>query len=541
VGTAARAEDDAAGVEEGIVTMAGATTNYGLVGLAVMGANLALNIADHGFPIAVYNRTAERTHEFMAGEARGKPVVGAGAVRDFVAAIERPRRIIVLVKAGPAVDAVLAELRPFLDEGDVLIDGGNSFFQDTIRRDREFAGTGLHFMGMGVSGGEEGARHGPSLMPGGPRAAYALVEPALTRIAAQVADGPCVTYIGPGGAGHYVKMVHNGIEYGDMQLIAETYNIMKGALGLGAPEMGEIFARWNEGRLNSYLIEITATVLEFVDADTGGALVDLILDEAEQKGTGRWTSQNAVELGIPIPTIDAAVWSRGISALKPLRVAASRVLHGPNGTPSAATDRGAALAGGGAVAEKDRLLAALEGALYAAKVSSYAQGMALLRAASEHYGFALNLAELARIWKGGCIIRAELLDPIQRAFERDPGLGNLLLDPGFAAEINALNGDWRRAVGVARGLGLPCPALGASLDYFDSLRAERLPANLIQGLRDFFGAHTYRRTDREGIFHTVWEPEVGLREEAASEPAETRGAVGEDEEAERTPRTKTGV
>ena len=514
--------------------MTATTTNYGLVGLAVMGANLTLNIADHGFPIAVYNRTWERTEEFLAGEAKDKPITGAAEVRDFVASIARPRRIIILVKAGAPVDAVIGELRPFLDEGDLLIDGGNSFFQDTIRRDAQFLGSGLLFMGMGVSGGEEGARHGPSLMPGGPREAYTLVEPALTKIAAQVKDGPCVTYIGPGGAGHYVKMVHNGIEYGDMQLIAEVYNIMRGALGLSAPEMGEIFARWNGGPLNSYLIEITAKVLAFTDADTGGALVDLILDEAEQKGTGRWTAQNAIELGIPIPTIDAAVWSRGISALKPLRVAASKILRGPAG------NAGANGAGGAAPGiDRDRLIRALEGALYASKVSSYAQGMGLLRAASAHYGFELNLSELARIWKGGCIIRAELLDTIQGAFARDAGLDNLLLDPGFAERINGLNDDWRFVVNVARQFGLPCPAMSASLDYFDSYRSERLPANLIQGMRDFFGAHTYHRVDKPGIFHTIWEPEVGPVMEVESVPATSKGATGEDEPAERA--IKSGV
>jgi 6-phosphogluconate dehydrogenase len=470
--------------------------HYGLVGLAVMGANLTLNIADHGFPIVGYNRTHSVTEQFMAGEAKGKPITSAATMKEFVASIARPRRIIILVKAGAPVDAVIAELKPLLDEGDVVIDGGNSFFQDTMRRSMEFEGTGLHFVGMGVSGGEEGARHGPSLMPGGPRDAYDLLAPALEKIAAQVKDGPCVTYIGPGGAGHYVKMVHNGIEYGDMQLIAETYNIMKHALGLTAPEMANIFARWNSGRLNSYLIEITAKVLAFMDEETGQPLVDLILDTAEQKGTGRWTSANAVELGIPIPTIDAAVWSRAISSMKQLRVAASGILHGPGGESMEDAGTG----------PKARLLDALEGALYASKVSSYAQGMALLRAASENYGFGLHLSELARIWKGGCIIRAELLDTIQRAFERNPDLDNLLVDPGFAETLNGLNADWRYAARVARDLGVPIPAMSASLDYFDSYRSAQLPANLIQGQRDFFGAHTFHRTDKPGTFHNIWEP-----------------------------------
>lgn len=490
--------------------------HYGLVGLAVMGANLALNIADHGFPLAVFNRTSERTREFMAGPAAGKPVVGCETIQEFVSSIERPRRIIILVKAGSAVDAVIGELRPLLGEGDVIIDGGNSFFQDTMRRDLELNSTGVHFIGLGVSGGEEGARHGPSLMPGGPREAYDLVEPVFSKIAAQVADGPCVTYLGPGGAGHYVKMVHNGIEYGDMQLIAETYNILRHALDMSAGQMSEVFSRWNEGRLNSYLIEITAKILATRDQDTGAPLVDLILDEAEQKGTGRWTTQNASELGIPIPTIEAAVWVRGISAMKPLRVAASTVLRGPREQLHL---------------DRERLISALEGALYASKVSSYAQGMTLLRAASTAYSWQLNLAEIARIWKGGCIIRAELLDTIQRAFSRDPGLDNLLLDAELATTINGLGAKWRDAAHAGRALGLACPALNSSLDYFDAYRAERLPANLIQAQRDFFGAHTYKRIDRPGVFHTEWETHREDPEllEATSDPASGRGAVGEDE------------
>jgi len=505
-----------------------AETNYGLVGLAVMGANLTLNIADHGFPIAAYNRTHSVTQEFMSAQAVGKPITSADNVREFIGLMDRPRRIIILVKAGPAVDAVMNELKPYLEEGDVLIDGGNSFFQDTQRRDEEFRGTGLRFIGMGVSGGEEGARYGPSLMPGGAREAYDLLEPMLSKVAAQVDDGPCVSYIGPGGAGHYVKMVHNGIEYGDIQLIAETYNIMKQALGLTATEMSEIFARWNEGKLDSFLIEITAKVLGYMDEETQTPLVDFILDEAEQKGTGRWTSQNATELGIPIPTIDAAVWSRGVSSLKEERVKASKVMRGP--TPNDAA-RSAAAADGG------RLIDALENALYASKVSSYAQGFALMRVASETYGFDLNLSELARIWKGGCIIRAELLDTIQQAFERDPSARptNLLLDPHFAEAVGGYNDDWRYVVNVARQLGAPVPATSASLDYYDSYRAERLPANLVQGLRDFFGAHTYRRTDRDGSFHTQWEPSARPHEEvkAVEGEAASGGLTGEDERADR--------
>jgi 6-phosphogluconate dehydrogenase len=465
---------------------------YGLIGLGVMGENLALNIEQHGFPIAVYNRTPERTRKFAEGGARGKQVTPTYSVAELTGALERPRRIILMVSAGRAVDAVIDELRPHLDRGDVIIDGGNSLFVDTDRRSKALTAEGFNFVGMGVSGGEEGARWGPSIMPGGPRDAYDQLAPMLTKIAAQVDDGPCVTYVGPGGAGHYVKMVHNGIEYGDMQLIAETYDIMKQGLGLRAGEMSAIFQEWNRGPLNSYLIEIAGIVLAYTDPDTGQPLVDLILDEAEQKGTGRWTAQSALELGVPIPTIAAAVWTRTISSMKELRVRASAVLHGPEGRPRT-LDRGT-------------LLPALADALYASKISSYAQGMALLRAASDEYGFGINYAEIARIWKGGCIIRARLLDDIKQAYQRNPALENLMLDDAFARAVNERQGAWRQAVGAARALGVPCPALNSSLDYFDSLRAARLPANLVQAQRDYFGAHTYRRTDRDGVFHTQWEP-----------------------------------
>jgi 6-phosphogluconate dehydrogenase len=477
---------------------------YGLIGLAVMGENLALNIEQHGFPIAVYNRTAERTRKFAAGEAQGKQVTPTYSIAEFIGALERPRRIILMVQAGRAVDAVLDELRPHLVPGDVVIDGGNSLFVDTRRRSEAMEAAGIHYFGMGVSGGEEGARWGPSIMPGGPREAYPELEPMVTKIAAQVEDGPCVTYIGPGGSGHYVKMVHNGIEYGDMQLIAETYNIMKQGLGLSAAEMSQVFKEWDGGPLNSYLIEIAAIVLAYVDPDTGQPLVDLILDEAEQKGTGRWTVQSALELGVPIPTIDAAVWSRTMSAMKELRVEASKILRGPSG-PAPRLDRAT-------------LLPALADALYASKISSYAQGMALLRAASDEYGFGIDYAEIARIWKGGCIIRALLLNDIQQAYKRDPALPNLLLDQAFAEAVNARQDAWRQVVQVARQLGVPCPALSASLDYYESLRSERLPANLVQAQRDYFGAHTYRRTDKEGVFHTQWEP----KRTAADFPAPRR-------------------
>ncbi|MDP9364176.1 MAG: NADP-dependent phosphogluconate dehydrogenase [Chloroflexota bacterium] len=494
-----------------------------------MGENLALNIARNGFPIAVYNRTVTRTQEFLRERGDGAPIHGAPSVREFVASLARPRRILLMVKAGAPVDSVLAELTPLLEPGDIVIDGGNSFFQDTERRFQQMTERGLNFVGMGVSGGEEGALNGPSLMPGGPRDAYDLLEPMLVAIAAKTEAGPCVTYIGPGGSGHYVKMVHNGIEYGDMQLIAETYDIMRRALGMEATEIAEVFARWNEGKLASYLVEVTAAVLTYKDLETGRPLVDVILDQAEQKGTGRWTSQNALELGTPTPTIDAAVAARIMSSKKEQRVIASKVLQGPD---SASNGR-ATVAGLDGDATTD-LLSALEDALYFAKVSSYAQGMALLRAASEIYRYDLNLAEIARIWKGGCIIRAALLDPIRQAFGEQPDLDNLLLAPHVAASINASMAGCRTAVTVARRYGIPCPAMSASLDYVDTYRQERLPANLIQGQRDFFGAHTYKRLDKEGTFHTVWTP-IGPPEAVTSEPSTQQMWAGGAGEGDRSP------
>jgi 6-phosphogluconate dehydrogenase len=462
----------------------------GLIGLAVMGQNLALNIERNGFPMAVFNRTGERTREFVEGPARGTRIQPTYSVEELIGALQRPRRVLLMVKAGQPVDAAIAQLRPLLESGDILIDGGNSLYRDTERRSRELTEANLQFVGMGVSGGEEGALWGPSIMPGGPPEAYRELEPVLRAIAAKSEYGDCVTHVGPRGAGHYVKMVHNGIEYGDMQLIAETYDLMQHGLGLSAGEMSVVFARWNEGELSSYLIEITAAVLAYVDRETDQPLVDVILDQAGQKGTGRWTCQDALELGTPIPTIDAAVWARSISSFKPLRVEASKILHGPRG----------------AAPELDRqqFLDALAAALYAAKISSYAQGMALLKAASDEYDYDLDLAECARIWTGGCIIRARLLGAIQSAFKANPGLVNLMLAPEFAEVLNQRTAGLREAVRVARALGVPCPAMSASLDYFDSYRQARLPANLIQGQRDYFGAHTYERTDKPGVFHTEW-------------------------------------
>ncbi len=468
-----------------------AAHQVGLVGLAVMGANLALNVANHGFSIAVYNRTGERTRQFLEGPAAGKGIGGATSIEGFLASLERPRRVILMVQAGQPVDAVIDQLIPHLETGDVIMDGGNSLFRDTIRRSEALGRRGLHFFGTGISGGEEGALHGPSIMPGGPRDSYErYLGPVLTAIAAQVEDGPCCTYIGPGGAGHYVKMVHNGIEYGDMQLIAEAYALLSRGLGLPAHEISGIFREWNRGELDSYLIEITAKVLAYDDPQTGQPLVDLILDKAGQKGTGRWTSQDALELGVPIPTIDAAVWSRSISAFKQEREQAAKVL------PSTTLRL---------TAPRDRLIDAVRDSLYAAKIASYAQGMALLRAASAEYGFDLNLAEIARIWKGGCIIRARLLNEIQRAFAQEPDLRNLLVDEEFRNVLRSHQESWRLTVQTAVGAGIPCAATSASLAYFDSYRSERLPANLIQGQRDFFGAHTYERVDRPGVFHTQWE------------------------------------
>ncbi len=466
-------------------------SRIGLLGLAVMGQNLARNIARFA-TVTVYNRTTERTKEFLAGPAQGAAIRGAETLEELVGSLERPRTLILMVQAGRPVDAVLAQLRPLLTAGDIVVDGGNSFYQDTIRRGTELAPAGLHYVGMGVSGGEEGALNGPSLMPGGPRAAYDHLAPILTKIAAQTDDdGACVSYIGEGGGGHYVKMIHNGIEYGNMQLIAEVYELLRRLEGRTAPEIGAVFAQWNETELQSYLVEITATVLRYTDPETQQPLVDLILDTSGQKGTGRWTSQDALDLGVPIPTIDAAVWSRNISARKDERVRAAQVLGGP---PS----EGMAAAGSDFTEQ-------VRAALYAAKIITYAQGMKLLREASQEYGFGLNLAEVARIWKGGCIIRAALLDQIKAAFLDTPDLTSLLLHPPLTAQVTARIGALRQVVALARGQGIPCPALSASLDYYESYRQERLPANLIQAQRDYFGAHTYQRTDKPGIFHTEWQ------------------------------------
>ncbi|MBI3768130.1 MAG: NADP-dependent phosphogluconate dehydrogenase [Deltaproteobacteria bacterium] len=462
----------------------------GIVGLAVMGENLALNIERNGSPIAVYNRTYDRTAAFLAERARGKNVVGARTIAEFVAALAPPRRIIIMVKAGPPVDAVIAELQPHLAPGDIVVDAGNSHFTDTDRRLAALEATGIKFFGMGVSGGEEGALWGPSIMPGGDQATYRHLEPILTKIAAKADSGPCVTYVGARSSGHFVKMVHNGIEYGDMQLIAEAYDLMRHGLGLSPREIADTFAAWNEGELKSFLIEITARVVDFPDdKGTRKVLIDQILDSAGQKGTGKWTTTAALDLGIPIPTITAAVDARILSSLKVLRTQAAKTYR----APVAAVRSG-----------KKAIVEQIRGALYAAKICSYAQGFHLLGRASEAFGYGVRLDEMARIWKGGCIIRAVFLDKIRQAFSRDPQLPNLLLDRDFARDIKARVAPWRATAALGVKLGIGLPATTASLAYFDSFRRARLPANLVQGQRDYFGAHTYERLDRPGVFHTNW-------------------------------------
>jgi 6-phosphogluconate dehydrogenase len=464
--------------------------SFGVIGLAVMGENLALNVERNGFPVAVYNRSREKTDRFMAERAGDKNVKATYSLEDFVASLERPRRILVMVKAGGPVDAVIGQLKPLLEAGDMIIDGGNSLYEDTERRVKDLEPTGLGFIGMGVSGGEEGALNGPSLMPGGTRAAYGEIEHIVTKIAAQVDDGPCVTYIGPGGAGHYVKMVHNGIEYGDMQLIAEAYDLMKNVLGLDHTQLHEVFAEWNlTDELNSFLIEITADIFTNLDAETGKPLVELIVDAAGQKGTGRWTVINALEMGVAIPTIGAAVNARILSSIKSERVAASKQLSGP----SQRFD-------GDAKAYVNKI----RDALYCSKICSYAQGMALIGAASQRYDYGIDLGETARIWKGGCIIRAGFLNKIKHAYDENPSLANLLLAPEFKQTILDRQSAWREVVSMAANLGIPVPAFSASLDYFDSYRRDRLPQNLTQAQRDYFGAHTYERVDQEGVFHHEW-------------------------------------
>jgi 6-phosphogluconate dehydrogenase len=465
---------------------------FGLIGLGVMGENIALNIEDHGYRVALWTHTEGKVQRFIKSSGANRRWVGTRTLEEFTAALAPPRRILLMVSAGEPVDQMLDRLAPGLAPGDVVIDGGNSFFRDTQRREAAVGARGIGFVGMGVSGGEEGARYGPSLMPGGARAAYDLVLPVLESIAAKTDSGPCVTYVGPDGAGHFVKVVHNGIEYGLMQALAEAYDLLRRGLGLPAEEVASIFAGWNRGPLESYLVDITAQVLAARDPETGDPLVEMILDQAGQKGTGKWTAQSALDLGVPIPTIAAAIDARFLSSLKGERVSASTQLQ------SATTGR----VGG----EPREVTSAIHDALRATTACAYAQGMALLRVASGEYGWNVDLREIARIWKGGCIIRARLLDTLMHAFERAPDLPNLLLDAEIAPTLGAAERGWRRTVSAAVGAGIPVPALSAGLAYFDSYRSARLPQNLTQAQRDFFGAHTYQRVDRPdaGFVHTDW-------------------------------------
>jgi 6-phosphogluconate dehydrogenase len=462
----------------------------GVTGLATMGANLARNAARNGFPVAVHNRTESRTRELLERHGDEGELVGTFSTGEFVAALARPRRILVMVKAGPAVDAVLEELAGHLEAGDLLIDGGNSYFEDTVRREQAMAARGLRFLGTGVSGGEEGALWGPSIMPGGASEAYGLVEQLLTRIAAQVEGVPCCRLVGPGGAGHYVKMVHNGIEYADMQLIAEAYDLLGQGAGMGAATLAEVFEGWNAGELDSFLIEITAKVLRQTDAASGQPLVEVILDQAEQKGTGRWTVQSALELGVPVTGITEAVFARVLSSQKDQRTAAAKVLAGPSGRLEAGRAEG--------------FVDDVRDALYASKVVAYAQGFEQIAAAAEANGWGVELGGLATIWRGGCIIRARFLDRIREAYAADSGLRNLLFADYFRDAVGQAQDAWRRVAATAVELGIAVPAFASSLAYYDGFRRERGPANLLQAQRDFFGAHTYRRTDRPGTFHTLW-------------------------------------
>ena len=465
--------------------------SIGVIGLGVMGHNLALNMERNGSTVAGYDLDPAKTKSFVENEGKNKKIIGVDSPAAMMEVLEKPRRILMMVPAGPAVDSAIAHLKPHLETGDILIDGGNSFFLDTEQRNKDLEKEGFNFIGMGVSGGEEGALWGPSMMPGGQKQAWEALAPILKAIAAKAEeDGqPCVAYMGPRGAGHFVKMVHNGIEYGDMQLIAEVYDVLTRGLGLQAKELSDIFAEWNQGELKSYLIQITSDILAKVDPDSGKPLVEMILDEAQQKGTGKWTSQNALDIGAPIPTINSAVESRIISALKPQRVAASKVIHGPQ-----PLFRG----------NNQQLIDAAKKALYASKITSYAQGMGMMRIASDEYKYDLQMGEIAKIWRAGCIIRASLLGDITQAFQRTPDLGNLLLDDFFRTGVESRQETWRFFVQSAVGMGIPVLATSASLAYFDAYRTERLPANLTQAQRDYFGAHTYRRIDKEGVFHTEW-------------------------------------
>ncbi|HLH05199.1 MAG TPA: decarboxylating NADP(+)-dependent phosphogluconate dehydrogenase [Bryobacteraceae bacterium] len=467
--------------------------DIGLIGLAVMGQNLVLNMNDHGFKVAVFNRTVSKVDDFINNEAKGTQVIGAHSIEDLIASLKRPRRVMLMVKAGDTVDQMIQQLVPHLEKGDIIIDGGNSLFTDTNRRVDELNRKGIQYIGTGVSGGEEGARHGPSIMPGGNPEAWPHVKDIFQAIAAKVEDGtPCCDWVGEQGAGHYVKMVHNGIEYGDMQLICEAYQLLKDGLGLSADELHEIFAEWNKGELDSYLIEITAEILSKKSEEDNQPMVDKILDTAGQKGTGKWTVISALDLGMPVTLIGEAVFGRCLSALKDERVAASKVLHGPSHRIDSQ--------------DKKVFVEEVRRALYCSKMISYAQGYMLLRQAAKEQGWNLNMGGIALMWRGGCIIRSRFLGKIKEAYEKNPNLTNLLLDDFFSGVLNEYQADWRKAIIHAIGFGVPTPAFSTALAFYDGYRSERLPANLLQAQRDFFGAHTYERVDkpRGQFFHTNW-------------------------------------
>ena len=470
--------------------MTDSKAQFGMIGMAVMGRNLALNILDHDFSVAVYNLEIPMMESAVA-ESGGK-LVGTRSLEEFVAALERPRKIMMMIKAGKPVDIVLEQLKPLLEKGDIVIDGGNSWYEDTQRRESDYRGAGLNFFGAGVSGGEDGARHGPALMPGGDAAAYAQIQPVFEAIAAKTDSGACVTHVGPDGAGHFVKMVHNGIEYADMQFIAEAYHVLKELGGLTPAELGEVFAEWNRGALESFLIEITAKIFMVQDSKAPGALVDAVLDKAGQKGTGRWTAQVALELGVAIPSIAASIDARVLSSMKSERESAAKVLRGPQVEKTAQNQK--------------ELIEAVHDALHAAKIMAYAQGMALIEKGSQEHDWSVDLKEMARIWKGGCIIRARFLDSIMQAYERNPKLPNLLVDKGFHETLEHAQANLRKVVGLAQANGIPVPGMSSGLGYYDSYRAAQLPQNLTQAQRDAFGSHTYqRKDDPNGEFvHTSW-------------------------------------
>ncbi len=510
----------------------------GVIGLAVMGKNLAMNIAEKGFRVAVYNRSYQKTKELMtefaieksagdfaAGnktpeEALDTNLEGFQTLEEFVDSLELPRKIIMMVKAGDAVDDTIRQLLPLLSKGDILMDGGNSYYKDTVRRSRELEEKGINYLGTGISGGEEGARKGPAIMPGGRREAYELMEPILTAISAKAEGEPCSTYIGGDGAGHFVKMVHNGIEYADMQLISEAYQIMKKVLGLTPPELHEVFAEWNKGELNSYLIDITADIFKKKDTITDHYLVDMILDVAGQKGTGKWTGQISLDLGVPVPTITAAVYERYLSAMKEERRNAGKSLEGPKGSLRAPEEIQESLGVTQSsesvqdiaeereswkyIQSREKFIESVRRALYSSKIMAYAQGFGLMRAASEEYGWGLRCGEIAKIFRGGCIIRAQFLNQISRAYDKNPNLINLMLEDYFKDTINEYQRDWREVIITAISNGISIPAFSSSLAYYDSYRCDSLPMNLLQAQRDYFGAHTYERVDREGIYHTNW-------------------------------------